>query len=74
MKSELNPLHFELVEGLYGAALLNDTLTPNEPSYDEALINGRPLRGQAAEVLLQNDDDDKTVLNSASVGYEYSER
>jgi len=67
MASRLSKSRFRLKEGLFYAELLRDTGSPGFTDPDQALINGRLLRGQTCNVKIVNDDTDLVVLYAANV-------
>jgi len=74
MKSRLHESKFILKEGIYYSEFLNDMLTPMATSELEGLINGRPLRGQSAEITIENLHDELTVIRYVIVNFITSER
>lgn len=74
MKTFMPALKFVGKEGKFYSDILNDLNTPYALNQTEALINGRPMRGQAAQVTLQNDATSYAVINEVEVTYIYSEK
>jgi len=68
MISRLVKSKFRPKEGVFYADYLRDANTPNMPSQDVAIMEGRKLRGEFLLHKLINDDTDKVVLYSVIVG------
>jgi len=65
---------FKIREGIYWASYKKDVNSPNFASIDLALVNGRELRGIAAEhKLLLSGEDEKTTLFSVHISNIVSE-
>lgn len=74
MASFLPASKFKAVQGKYYSEILRDVNTPGFPTVAEALINGRPMTGQAMSMTLRNPDTTEAVLLSIEVIYTYSEK
>lgn len=73
MKSRLIKQKFVNKEGVFYAAFLRDMNSPNFATPDDALINGRALRGNVLRVVLENDSTNLVILNAVNMKYIYSE-
>lgn len=67
MISRLLKSKFRPKEGVFYADYLRDANTPNMPSPEGALMEGRKLRGEFMLQKLINDDTDKVVLYSVLI-------
>jgi len=64
MKSRLSASKFKQYENHFAAAFLFDANTPNMPSEEYALMNGRRLRDYLFQITLENNHDDYVTLLS----------
>lgn len=62
MNSRLIQSKFRSMEGIFYADYMRDSNTPNQPSPDVALIEGRPLRGEVLVQEIQNSHSAEVVL------------
>jgi len=74
MKSRLIKGSFVAKEGILYSAIKNDLTDPRHPTQEDALINGRQMRGQSLVVLFESDSEEETVLYGVSLNYINSER
>lgn len=74
MQTSLPTSKFVNKEGKYYSDILRDVNTPYALSSTEALINGRPMRGQAMSVKMENTDTTLAVLLAVEITYIYSEK
>lgn len=73
MKSRLKKAKFVNKEGVQYASFMNDMTDPRYATPTEALINGRPLRGECVEIDYQNESTDKCVTLMFTIGMTNSE-
>jgi hypothetical protein len=73
MKSRLKKAKFVNKEGVQYASFMNDMTDPRYATTSEALINGRPLRGECVEIDYQNESTDKCVTLMFTIGMTNSE-
>lgn len=73
MKSRLKKAKFVNKEGVQYASFMNDMTDPRYATPSEALINGRPLRGECVEIDYQNESTDKCVTLMFTIGMTNSE-
>ena len=73
MKSRLKKNKFVNKEGVQYAPFMNDMTDPNYSTVTEALINGRPLRGECIEIDYYNDSIKQSVTLMFSIGMTISE-
>ena len=73
MKSRLKKAKFINKEGVQYAHFMNDMTDPNYSTESEALINGRPLRGECIEIDYEDDSTTKSTTLMFSVGMTISE-
>lgn len=74
MESFLPVSKFVVKEGKFYSDILNDLNTPYAVNPTEALLNGRPMRGEAVKITLESDATDLAVLYATEVIYIYSEK
>lgn len=68
MKSQLTKARFRLTEGVFYAEFLRDVNTPgNFLNPEDALVNGRQLRGHVFIVLIENDSSKLVVLYAINI-------
>jgi hypothetical protein len=68
------PGRFVRREDSFFASVPRDINTPNIPSQNEGLVNGREMKDRSATILLQNDDTNEVTLFSASIQHTLSPR
>jgi hypothetical protein len=73
MKSRLKKNKFVNKEGVQYASFMNDMTDPRYATPSEALINGRPLRGECVEIDYQNESTDRCVTLMFTIGMTNSE-
>jgi hypothetical protein len=73
MESRLHANKFELLEGVYYASLLNDMNDPAFVDPVDALLNGRPLRGECVQIRLTNQDTTHVRLKFVTIKHTISE-
>lgn len=61
-------------EGILYGDILRDVYTPMTGTTLNKLINGRPMRGTAARIMLRNKSDQSVVLNGVIIGMTFSEK
>jgi hypothetical protein len=77
MESRIPLSRVRPIEGVQYAEILRDINSPGFTNEDEALLNGRPLRGHVCEILLHNDNTELVKLfsvNTVIVQSEYSKK
>lgn len=74
MHTELDASNFRVVQGKYYSEIMRDMNTPGFPTQNDALINGRPMTGQAMSITLENTDTTEATLLAIEIVYSYSEK
>jgi hypothetical protein len=74
METIIAKARFVRKEDSFFASVMRDINTPNIPSENEGLINGRELRDRTATILLESDDTEEVTLFSTSIQHTISPR
>jgi len=67
MKTIIPASRFGNREGKLYAEFLKDQYTPMAGTTNYKLVNGRDMRGEAIEVLFENDDDKKVLVSHIKI-------
>ena len=68
MKSRIKEGRFKAKEaGIFYAEFMRDMLTTSAVELQDDLINGRRLRGNVIDILLENDQTQEVVLFSVTI-------
>jgi len=74
MKTRIPESRFKYREGVFYSEIPRDINTPNKFSIEDAVANGRAMRGQVLNIKISNNHDQETVLLDIEGNYNKSER